>query len=31
MEGMSEILESLPDTPQDQGPVDVIDDTQPVT
>jgi HK97 family phage portal protein len=30
MEGMSEILESLPDTPQDQGPVDVIDDTQPV-
>ncbi|CAB4149408.1 COG4695 Phage-related protein [uncultured Caudovirales phage] len=25
MEGMSEIIESLPDTPQDQGPVDVLD------
>ena len=25
MEGMSEIMESLPDAPQDQGPVDVID------
>jgi HK97 family phage portal protein len=30
MEGMSEILESLPDAPQDQGPVDVIDDSQPI-
>jgi len=25
MEGMSELMEALPDTPQDQGPVDVID------
>jgi HK97 family phage portal protein len=30
MEGMSEIMEETPDTPQDQGTVDVIDDSQPV-
>jgi HK97 family phage portal protein len=30
MEGMSEIIESLPDAPQDLGPVDVIDDNQPM-
>jgi hypothetical protein len=30
MEGMSEIMESIPDTPQDLGPVDVLDDTQPM-
>jgi HK97 family phage portal protein len=30
MEGMSEIMEVQPDTPQDQGTVDVEDDSQPV-
>jgi HK97 family phage portal protein len=30
MEGMSELMEALPDTPQDQGVVDVIDDNQPI-
>lgn len=30
MEGMSEILETEPDAPQDLGPVDVIDDNQPM-
>jgi HK97 family phage portal protein len=30
MEGMSELMETQPDTPQDQGIVDVIDDTQPI-
>ena len=30
MEGMSEIIESLPDTPQDLGPVDVLDGNQPM-
>jgi HK97 family phage portal protein len=30
MEGMSELMEALPDTQQDQGPVDVIDDSQPI-
>jgi HK97 family phage portal protein len=30
MEGMSEIMEVQPDTPQEPVPVDVVDDTQPV-
>ena len=30
MEGMSELMEEQPDTPQDQGTVDVEDDTQPI-
>lgn len=30
MEGMSEVMETQPDTPQDQGVVDVIDDSQPI-
>ena len=30
MEGMPELMETQPDTPQDQGTVDVIDDTQPI-
>jgi len=30
MEGMSELMEAVPDTQQEPAPVDVVDDTQPV-